>query len=245
MAVDDPSNPWSRSGWNVTAQGDYYKRMGKLGAERKAQEAGTFLGGPKPPPPGGDPKPEIFQRNFIMHQRRSAASSPVADAIVGTSGNGPPDSTTEGGIYIDNVNDDFYLHETGVYNKKGQLVRTHVLGLMSEAAFPFTSFQYFELGVGKTSEHYFNGLSDVMSSVSCVFPTAASCDLVLTDDLAAFLARGDGVLATAHFEGVTKDATLNFADRVIPAHAPLWLVMPEVPDLAMAGLRCLFVSEQG
>jgi len=151
--------------------------------------------------------------------------------------------TVNGEFYINDLNDDFYLRQSDIWNKKGKLVRYHVLGLNSEALFPFTSFQSFELALNETGEHYFNGLSDLLSSVSCTFPTAGSCDIVLTDNLAGFLGTGANVIGTAHFEGVTQHATLDFADRTIPAHTPLWLVMPEVPDAAMAGLRCLFVSE--
>jgi hypothetical protein len=42
-------NPWSKSGWDVTAQGAYYKQHGGERAAARAKEAGSFLGAPTPP----------------------------------------------------------------------------------------------------------------------------------------------------------------------------------------------------
>jgi len=41
-------NPWSREGWNMTAQGSYLKQHGQEKAEQAAKSAGTKLGGPMP-----------------------------------------------------------------------------------------------------------------------------------------------------------------------------------------------------
>jgi Skp family chaperone for outer membrane proteins len=41
-------NPWSKDGWNVTAQGAYYREHGATKAEQMARAAGTVLGGPPP-----------------------------------------------------------------------------------------------------------------------------------------------------------------------------------------------------
>ena len=79
--------------------------------------------------------------------------------------------------------------------------------------------------------------------MDAIYPTAASCDVVLTDDLSSFLGTGSNVICTAHFEGVSQRATLAFADVTIPAFTPLWVVMPLVADATLAGIRCLFASE--
>lgn len=46
----DKSNPWTFEGWNLTAQGDYLRAKGQARAEARARDAGTSLGGAKPPP---------------------------------------------------------------------------------------------------------------------------------------------------------------------------------------------------
>ena len=155
----------------------------------------------------------------------------------------PIQPEVDGEFYIDNDNDTFFLRENSVWNKKGKLVRAHILGLTSEGAFPFTNAQAFELALSETPEHYYPAFSDARSEVIAIFPTAASCDVVLTDDLASFLGTGSNVICTASFTGVAQEASLEFTDVVIPAFTPLWVVMPLVADVAMAGIRCLFASE--
>lgn len=146
-------------------------------------------------------------------------------------------------FYINDLNDDFYLHEAGEWRKLGKLVRAHVIGLWSESTFPFVSLQSFELALSKTDEHFYPDFSASQSTVSCIFPTAASCDVILTDSLSGFLGTGSNAICTAHFEGVAQEATLTFNDVIVRAHTPLWIVLPATPDVAMAGLRCLFASE--
>ncbi len=47
-------NPWSKDGWSVTGQGQYYKQHGADKAEQMARAAGTTLNGP---PPAGTSAP--------------------------------------------------------------------------------------------------------------------------------------------------------------------------------------------
>jgi hypothetical protein len=155
----------------------------------------------------------------------------------------PFNPLVDGEFYIDNTNDNFWLHESGAWNKKGKLVRAHVLGLTSEGAFPFTNAQVFELALSETGEHFYPAFSTARSEVNAIFPTAASCDVILTNDLASFLGTGSNAVCTAHFEGVAQSATLTFADVIIPPFVPLWVVMPLTADATLAGLRCLFASE--
>lgn len=151
--------------------------------------------------------------------------------------------TVNGEFYIDNDNDHFYLRETNAWNKKGQLVRAHIVGLWSEDIFPFTATQVFELGLSSTDEHFYQAFSELHSSVRCIFPTASDTVIVLTDSLSGYLGSGRNVICTATFTGVSNDATLVFNDTVVRKHSPLWVVLPPTPDVAMAGLRCLFGSE--
>lgn len=155
----------------------------------------------------------------------------------------PFNPVVDGEFYIDNDNDDFWLREGGVWDKKGKLVRAHVLGLASTGPFPFTASQAFELALSETDEHYYPAFSTALSEVVASYPTHASCDVVLTTDLAAFLGSGRNVVCTAHFSGVAQVATLTFNDVIVPKFTPMWVVMPAVADPAMAGLRCLFRSE--
>ena len=53
-------NPWSKEGWNVTAQGAYYKQYGAEKAGQMARAAGTDLNGP--PPAGATGQPPVQQR---------------------------------------------------------------------------------------------------------------------------------------------------------------------------------------
>jgi hypothetical protein len=156
---------------------------------------------------------------------------------------GPIQPEVNGEFYIDDVNDNFWLRENSAWTKKGKLVRAHLVGLTSEGAFPFTNAQAFELALSETPEHYYPAFSTARSEVNAIFPTAASCDVVLTNDLASFLGAGSNVICTAHFEGVAQRATLTFADVIIPPFVPLWVVMPLTADATLAGLRCLFASE--
>lgn len=149
----------------------------------------------------------------------------------------------EGDFYIQKRNANFFLRISSAWNNEGQLVRAHVLGLTSEAPFPFTGLQTFELALSETDEHYHQDFSLDRSEVRAIFPTAGSCDLVLTDDLARFLGHGDHIICTAHFEGVSQQAALTFNDVFVPAFTPLWVVMPAIADATMAGVRCLFASE--
>ena len=155
----------------------------------------------------------------------------------------PIQPEVDGEFYIDNTDNSFYLRESAQWNYKGKLVRAHIVGVTSEGAFPFTNAQFFELAISETPEHYSQAFSAARSEVNAVYPTATSCDVVLTDDLSSFLGTGSNVICTAHFSGVAQIATLTFADKIIPAFTPLWVVMPLVADAALAGIRCLFASE--
>lgn len=95
MATDDPSNPWSNSGWNVTAQSTYARDKGDVRAHARARDAGTTLGGKRPTggskPPAGDsrddPEPQksstdpqyIILKKFFQEQGWSPVYSIVAD----------------------------------------------------------------------------------------------------------------------------------------------------------------------
>lgn len=145
--------------------------------------------------------------------------------------------------YIDNNNDDFYLHESGAWVKKGRLVRATCVGFVATGPSPFLNGDIFELALGETAIHYYPSFSASRSVVSCEYPTAASCSVILTDNLAGYLSSGTDVICTAHFSGVAQQATLTFNDVIVPAFSPLWLVMPATADTTMAGLRALFAGE--
>lgn len=49
------ANPWSAKGWDVTAQGQYYRTHGADKAGQMARAAGTVLGGPPPMAKGAEP----------------------------------------------------------------------------------------------------------------------------------------------------------------------------------------------
>jgi hypothetical protein len=72
-------NPWTFANWNLTAQGQYVLQYGMAKAEAAAAQAGTTLGGPRPPPPHGtNVKITVIQKRII--QRIEG----------GQSGSGPP-----------------------------------------------------------------------------------------------------------------------------------------------------------
>lgn len=151
---------------------------------------------------------------------------------------GPLQPLVDGEFYIDDVVSDFYLRESAAWNKKGRLFRANVVGFWGEG--PFLSGARFQLAVSKTPVLYTQAFTGAQSKVSCDFPTAASCNVVFTDDLAAYLGRGERAIVTAHFEGVSNLATLTVLDgATIAAGSPVWLVLPDVADAAMAGLRAL------
>jgi hypothetical protein len=155
----------------------------------------------------------------------------------------PFNPPVNGEFYIDNDNGEFFLFESGAWNKKGRIVRASVVGLVSVGPFPFTPLQQFELAIGETGARYYDAFSTARSAVSCEYPTAASCDVIFTNNLAGYLSSGTDIICIAHFEGVAQEATLTFTDTTVPALAPLWVVMPASADASMAGLRALFAGE--
>jgi hypothetical protein len=146
-----------------------------------------------------------------------------------------------GEFYIDDMVNDFYLREDGVWEKKGRLFRANVVGFYGEG--PFLDADRFQLAAAKGPITYTQAFSAANSSVTCDAPTAASCDVVFTDSLSLFLGRGERAICTAHFEGVANEATLTFLDgAIVAAGSPVWLVLPSTADVAMAGLRALIAG---
>jgi hypothetical protein len=156
----------------------------------------------------------------------------------------PFNPLVDGEFYIDNDNGDFWLREHSAWDWKGRLFRQTVVGLISAGPFPFNDAQLFELATGATRVHYSDALSLASSSVTCEYPTAASCDVVFTDNLAGYLSSGSpaDAICVASFTGVAQVATLSFTDRFVDPFSPVWVVMPAVADLAMAGLRAVFAG---
>lgn len=79
--MSEVPNPWAEDNWNLTAQGAYIKKYGVSVAQRKARQAGSYLGALKP-----EPVPAVV-RNFIMIKKIGSADPGGAQ---GTSGSGPP-----------------------------------------------------------------------------------------------------------------------------------------------------------
>lgn len=149
----------------------------------------------------------------------------------------------DGEFYIDNIKSTYYLRENAAWDKKGRLIRSDVVGLLSVGTNPFVGGQTFELAPGITPVRYYGAFSASRSSVVCEGPTAAPCDIVFTDNLAGFLSTGTNVICLAQMSATDHRAVLTFNDTIVPAFAPLWVVMPLVPDVAMAGLRAIFAGE--
>lgn len=148
-----------------------------------------------------------------------------------------------GSFYIDDATDNFWLKHHGVWTDKGRLYRAVVVGFLSEAIYPFTAGQYFELAPGAKGMHFYDTFSNPRSNVQCDYPAAANCTITLTDSLSGFLGLGTNVICQAQMTPASKTATLAFNDVIVPAAAPLWLVMPATADVAMAGLRALFAGD--
>lgn len=47
---DDYRNPWSREGWNITQQGEYFRKHGMANARTAAKSVGSYIGATRPPP---------------------------------------------------------------------------------------------------------------------------------------------------------------------------------------------------
>jgi hypothetical protein len=148
-----------------------------------------------------------------------------------------------GEFYIDNDTDYLWLREDAAWTKKGKLVRANVVGLWTEGPFPYTDFQAFELARSETSYRLYSPFSDARSYVIGNYPTAANLDVILTNDLGGFLQSGRGVVCVAHFTPASQIATLTFTDTIIPAFAPLWIILPSAADITFAGLQCIFGGE--
>jgi hypothetical protein len=156
---------------------------------------------------------------------------------------GPIQPEVDGEFYIDNAKSRFWLREDGAWDKKGRLVLSDVVGLVSAGPYPFLDAQVFELALGITSVRYYGAFSQSRSKVTCEYPAAAPCDIVFTDDLAGFLSSGTNVICQATISPSSQAADLTFNDTVVPAFSPLWIVMPMTADPTMAGLRALFAGE--
>jgi hypothetical protein len=142
-----------------------------------------------------------------------------------------------GEFYINNINAEFFLREDAVWNYKGRFFRANIVGLYAEGR--FTGLDVFELARSATSVHYSPGFSPAYSKVTAAYPPAAGVTVVFTDDLATYLAYGERAICTATFAANTNVATLTFLDATVAADAPVWVVLPEVADIALAGLRVL------
>lgn len=149
----------------------------------------------------------------------------------------------DGEFYIDNDNDDFYLRENGAWGYKGRLFRDDVVAFISPGPYPFVAQQTFELAMGSTAVRYYQGYSGVASKVAALYPAAADCVVTFTNNLADFLGHGTSVICSAAIAAGQQQAALTFNDTTVPAFTPLWLVMPETADVAMAGMRAVFVGE--
>jgi hypothetical protein len=87
-------NPWTFANWNLTAQGQYVVKHGIIKAQAAAAEAGTTLGGPKPPPAQ---MVKVIERHWIIQKKGTQAggtggSGGGGGGLVGagSSGSGPP-----------------------------------------------------------------------------------------------------------------------------------------------------------
>lgn len=146
--------------------------------------------------------------------------------------------SSDGGLKIDfNI-----IPQVGVVSLARDMtrIRSEVVGLISAGPYPFTNQQVFELAPGASNMEFSAAFSTSKSEVECEYPTAGACHVVLTDDLAGFLSSGSNVICRADFAAVSKVAALTFNDVVVPRFKPLWLVMPTIADVAMAGLRATF-----
>lgn len=149
----------------------------------------------------------------------------------------------DGEFYIDNSKSRFWLRESGAWDYKGRLVLSDVVGLVSAGPYPFTAGQVFELALGITPVRYYDAFSHARSTVTCEYPAKAPCNIVFTDNLAGFLSTGTNVICQAAISPSSQTAVLTFNDTIVPAFAPLWVVMPMSADQTMAGLRALFAGE--
>ncbi len=155
----------------------------------------------------------------------------------------PIQPEVNGEFYIDNVRSNFFLRENDAWDKKGKLVRAEIVGLVSESANPFVAAQTFELAPSVRAIHYYDAFSQPRSSVRCDGVAVSSCDIIFTNNLAGFLSTGTDVICRAAMSPTDQQAVLTFTDTIVPAFSPLWVVMPLVPDVAMAGLRAIFGGE--
>lgn len=82
-------NPWTFANWNLTAQGRYVVQYGMQKAEAAALEAGTTLGGLRPPPPHGtNIHITVIQKRVIQKGGSGGGAGGLVGA--GQSGDGPP-----------------------------------------------------------------------------------------------------------------------------------------------------------
>lgn len=79
------ANPWTYAEWNLTAQGDLIRRWGLVTAHKMAKEAGTTVGGPRPPSPTNAP----VNKTFILNKRIGSTNISTGGGT-GSSGDGPP-----------------------------------------------------------------------------------------------------------------------------------------------------------
>lgn len=81
--ADDPSNPWSGSGWNVTQQGAYHQQHGAERAAARARDAGTTVGGKRPTGGGSTPTSTGDAPNkTIILKKITSGWSPILAVVV-------------------------------------------------------------------------------------------------------------------------------------------------------------------
>lgn len=151
----------------------------------------------------------------------------------------------DGEFYIDNVTNDFFLRENAMWDWKGRLVRANVVGFYGEG--PFLAGDRFELAISATPIDYGVSMSEAISEMTCEVPPSSDVTVVFTDDLAAYLGRGERAICTGVFTAGTPTsnvAALTFTDAHVAAGSRVWLVLPnEIADPTFAGLHVLIAGE--
>jgi len=148
-----------------------------------------------------------------------------------------------GEFYIDNENDDFYLREGGVWGWKGRIMRASAIGFYGDG--PFTDAQTFPLAEFLSDLRFTAAFSGPRSFIKADAPPSTDVNIVVTDNLAAFLGTGNRAICTGTIlAGEGTATTLSWLEgTIVPAGSRLWIVMPSPADPAMAFVRTIIAGE--
>ena len=112
-----------------------------------------------------------------------------------------------------------------------------------QAPGPFTANQQFPLAMAPRAVQFPSGSLKDLSSATCTSASAADTSLVLTDNLANYLAHGTNIVCTVSFAAAAKVGTFVWGSTVLEPISTVLAIVMLTSDASFAGVQCLFAGD--